>query len=146
MKADQPARIILIEDNPGDVGLLRRALEDAEGGAYQIEVLTDGEKALRFVREYHDEAGRPHPCVLVLDLHLPKYDGFEVLRAIRRESALSRVKVVVVTGILSGADEAAIQVLGVRLYRKKPTDLESLLKLGEEIIAICREHMLEVAV
>jgi CheY-like chemotaxis protein len=70
LKKAEPARIVVIEDNPADVTLLRLAL-DAQGDPYQLEVLSDGEQALRFVREYASMPGTPEPCVLILDLHLP---------------------------------------------------------------------------
>jgi CheY-like chemotaxis protein len=141
MRTDQPARIILIEDNPADVLLIRYAL-DAQGFEYRLEVLEDGEHALRFVREMGGQTGEPSPCVLVLDLHLPKYDGFEVLRAMQQEPAWSEVRVVALTGVMFTAEEMNIRSFGVRLYREKPTNLAGVLKLGEEIVAICREPVL----
>jgi CheY-like chemotaxis protein len=143
MKTDQPARIVLMEDNPADVQVMRYAL-DAQDFQYQLEVLEDGEHALRFVREMGGQA-EPSPCVLVLDLHLPKYDGFAILRAMRQEPAWSDVRVVAVTGVVFPAEEAKVLSFGVRLYREKPTDLAGVLKLGEEIIAVCKEQVLVAA-
>jgi CheY-like chemotaxis protein len=144
MKAEQIFRIILVEDNPADVFVLRHAL-DAQGEPYQLEVLKDGEEALCFVREYCGQDSEPIPCVLVLDLHLPKYDGLAVLKAIGQEPALSHMRVVALTGVTSPAEEAEIQSLGVRLYRTKPTDLNELNRLAEEIFAICKEQTLKAA-
>jgi len=80
---ERPARIVVIEDNPADVDLLRYAL-DRQGEAYELEVLGDGEQALQFVHEHRTGKRDPEPCVIILDLHLPKYDGLEVLRAIKK--------------------------------------------------------------
>jgi chemotaxis family two-component system response regulator Rcp1 len=145
VKHDSPARIVLIEDNPGDVLLLRFVL-DEQRFEYQLEVLDDGEQALHFVRDYCGAACGPSPCVLVLDLHLPKYDGFEVLKALRQEPALSGLRVVALTGSTSPEEETRLHSFGVQLYRRKPTDLEGMLKLGKEIIEVCKEHVLKAAV
>jgi CheY-like chemotaxis protein len=139
VSTDKPARIVLIEDNPADVWLLRKAL-DAQDFNYQLDVLEDGEQALRFVREYCHNSGEPLPCVVVLDLHLPRYDGLDVLKRLRYEPSLSDVQVVALTGSTSPGEEAEIMAFGVRLYRQKPDDFDGVLKLGEEIIAVCKEY------
>lgn len=143
--SDNHSRIVLVEDNPADVFFLRRAL-DTYGDQYRAEVLEDGERALDFVRENCTHAGERAPCVLVLDLHLPKYDGAQVLRAIRQEPKLDNLRVVAITGFASPQEETTIKSLGVRLYRQKPADLEGYRRLAEEIIAICKEHALKAAV
>ena len=91
--------LVLIEDNPADIGLLRYAL-DEQKEPYTLEVLPDGESALRYVRELYASKG-PEPCLIVLDLHLPQFDGSTVLRAIRSEPTLSHVAVAIVTSSLS---------------------------------------------
>ena len=73
--------LVLIEDNPADTMLLRQAL-DEQNDPYSLEVLPDGETALRYVREQCCRSS-PEPCLIILDLHLPQYDGATVLRAIR---------------------------------------------------------------
>ena len=78
----QPARILVIEDNALDIVLLRHAL-DKQGEAYELEILSNGEDALRFVHEHRTRVREPEPCVILLDLYLPVYDGMAVLRAIR---------------------------------------------------------------
>jgi len=85
----QPARILVIEDNAYDIVLLRHAL-DQQGEDYELEILSDGEQALQFVREHRTRAREPEPCVILLDLYLPAYDGMAVLRAIRQAPALEQ--------------------------------------------------------
>jgi CheY-like chemotaxis protein len=77
----QPARVLVIEDNESDIGLLRHAL-DQQGEKYELEILSDGEQALQFVHEHRTGVREPEPCVILLDLHLPLYDGMAILRAI----------------------------------------------------------------
>jgi CheY-like chemotaxis protein len=145
MSLDTPARIILIEDNPADVLILRDTLE-SYGQQYFVEVLPDGEKALRFIHEYCGLDNPSAPCVLVLDLNLPRYDGSQILRAIKREPALCTVRVVAITGSASPHLEAEIRSVGVRLYRTKPTDLDGYRELAEDIILVCNEHVLSASV
>ena len=125
----------MIEDNPADTTLLRHAL-DEQRDAYTLEVLTDGESAIRFIRG-HCQDCRPEPCLIVLDLHLPKYEGATVLRAIRSEPELAQVKVAVLTSMASPEERAEVIALGVQLYRMKPMNWEEVVELARELVAIC---------
>ncbi|HUQ90848.1 MAG TPA: response regulator [Bryobacteraceae bacterium] len=131
-----PARIVLIEDNPADVHLLRHVL-DVQGETYELQVLRDGAEALHFVEKHKVGLAKPDPCVILLDLHLPKYDGLEVLHAIKGESKLTHIDVVVLTTTASPKDQGKIQEMGA-LYRKKPTSLTEYMALAAEILAVCR--------
>jgi CheY-like chemotaxis protein len=136
-RASEASRIVMIEDNPGDVRILRFAL-DQHGEEYQLEVLTNGNQAIRFIQE-HRMAASKKPCVIVLDWHLPKHNATELLRAVRQEPALTDVHVVTLTSSVGTEDEKEILRLGVRLYRNKPTDLDDWIALAGEFLAICRE-------
>ena len=130
-----PHHIVMIEDNTSDTVLLRHAL-DEQGEPYRLEVLTDGESALQFVRD-HCREYRPEPCLILLDLHLPRYDGVTVLRAIRSEPELAQVNVVVVTSMASPAEKAEVIALGVEAYLTKPMNWDETLELARQLIAIC---------
>ncbi len=132
----QPARILVIEDNPFDIVLLRHAL-DKQGEDYELEILSNGEEALRFVHEHRTRVREPEPCVILLDLYLPFYDGMAVLRAIRQAPALEHIHVVVWTGLASSCQEIEIASMGA-LYRKKSSSLKDVIELAAEIIAICK--------
>ena len=127
-----------MEDNPGDVHLLRLAL-DQQDEEYNIEILRDGEEAIRFVRDQRTIPADPEPCVIVLDLHLPRHDGKAVLQAIKQEPALAHVHVVALSSLPSPTDEAEVMRLGARLCRAKPMDLDEWLDLAAEILAVCHE-------
>jgi CheY-like chemotaxis protein len=137
-----PARILVMEDNPADIYLLRHAL-DQHDEEYQLEVLADGEAAIHFIQSQRTAAAEPEPCVIVLDLHLPKHDGTAVLEALRREPSLSSVKVVAWTTLAAPREEDDLRNLGVRLCTIKPTDLDEWISLAGLILEICREknHM-----
>jgi CheY-like chemotaxis protein len=135
-----PARILLVEDNPGDVLLLRLALAQHEPD-HILEILRDGAEAIRFVNDQWHST-EPEPCVIVLDWHLPKHDGNLVLRRIREMPGMSHVRVIALTSLMSPKEETEIMRLGVRLYRTKPSDLEGWHRLASEILQICREPIL----
>jgi CheY-like chemotaxis protein len=132
------AQILVMEDNPADVHLLRLAL-DQHGEEYSLEVLRDGEEAIRFVNGYRMSSTDSEPCVIILDLHLPRHDGKAVLKAIREEPALTHVHVVALSSMPSPSDELEVQRLGVRLCMAKPMELDAWIALAAEILAICRE-------
>jgi chemotaxis family two-component system response regulator Rcp1 len=133
-----PARILMIEDNGADVFILRHAL-DQHGDAYQLDVLRDGEEALRFIYDQRQAPRDPEPCVIILDLHLPKHDGTTILQALRNEPALIHSGVVVLTSLASPQDEREVLDFGVRLYRTKPSQLDAWISFAGEVLAICRE-------
>jgi CheY-like chemotaxis protein len=132
----KPAKILIIEDNRADIAILRHAL-DQQGEEYDLEVLTDGEAALLFVHEHRMGKRAPDPCVILLDLHLPKHNGMEVLGAIRLAPALSHIQVVVLTGLADPKEEADARAMGA-IFREKPSSLNQFLQLAAEILAICK--------
>jgi len=129
-------KILLIEDNGSDAYLLRRALQLCDP-AVEVTLLTDGESAIQHVREQHGVEDDEHPCVIVLDLGLPRYNGLEVLRTIRSESTLNHVHVVVVAGAASPREEESLRELGAH-FRRKPSDLSDYDGLAQEILELCR--------
>ncbi|MDQ1469158.1 MAG: hypothetical protein QOJ99_638 [Bryobacterales bacterium] len=130
-----PARILIVEDDTSDVFLLRRALE-AQCCSIQIEVAVDGEKALDFIRAA-SKYRRVRPDLILLDLHLPKYDGLEVLRAIREEPGFHDDRVVVVTGGASPLEIEEVHSMGAE-YRLKPRGLSDFEDLAADLLMICR--------
>lgn len=138
-KNPSPAKIVVVEDNSADVFLLRHAL-DQHHEEYILELLRDGEEAIEFVNRQRVAGHHAEPCVIVLDLHLPKHDGTAVLKVIRQEPALAFVHVVALTTLASPKDEQEVRDLGVRLYKAKPTLVEEWIKLAGEILEICHEQ------
>jgi len=116
--------ILLIEDNPSDVELTRRALEKNRV-ANQLVVVQDGQEALDYLFGSGAHAGRDVsalPGVALLDLKLPKVPGLEVLRAIRADPRTRRLPVVILTSSNEEHDVAAGYDLGVNSYIQKPVD------------------------
>jgi CheY-like chemotaxis protein len=129
--------ILTIEDNPLDVELLRMAL-DRLAEPYELIVLPDGAEALGYVRQHHSRAPEAEPCVILLDIHLPKYDGLEVLEALKREPGLREIGVVVLTsGAVRSREEARIESMGAVL-RQKPRDFTECLELAADVMDLCK--------
>lgn len=131
-----PARILVVDDNTADVNLLRLAL-DQQREEYVLEVLESGDAALQFIKERRDGLHGPDPCVILLDLHLPKYDGLAILNAIRQAPVLAHIHVVVLSGMASPTEKDKIAAMGAS-YRQKPFGLHEYLELGGEILTICQ--------
>lgn len=132
--------ILVIEDNPSDVYILRSALLEIEEES-NVRIASDGEQALQFLYSLREQPRHLHPCVIVLDLHLPKHDGLEILQFLRREPALAHVQVVVITGAASPREEAQLQALGAG-YRTKPASLDEFDELAAQLIAICKSSQI----
>jgi CheY-like chemotaxis protein len=131
------ARILVVDDNAADINLLRLAL-DAQKETYHMDVLRTGQDALRFIRDQAAREKEPDPCVILLDLHLPQFDGIDVLAAIRQSSELGHVRVVVLSGMASPEEKVKIAALGA-IYRQKPFQLADFMDLGAAILAICKD-------
>ena len=124
--------ILLVEDNPGDVRLTMEALK--EGKVYNnLNVVADGVEAMAYLRGEGTYAGTMLPDIILLDLNLPRMDGREVLAAIKKDAALKRIPVVVLT--TSKADEDVLKVydLHANCYITKPVDLEQFLLVVKSI-------------
>lgn len=88
--------VLLVEDNPDDVHLLELEFED-EGIGNELVVVGDGDLALRYLRRADPFEGVTRPGLVLLDLHLPKIDGHEVLDAVRGDPGLGDIPIVVVS-------------------------------------------------
>jgi CheY-like chemotaxis protein len=125
--------LALIEDNPADVELIRLALEPCD--AYEMEVMTDGERAIEFVT--HAEHRRP--TLFVIDLNLPKRNGFEVLEAIRAAPTLaSAAKALVLSSSVRPSDRERALSLGADWFQNKPSGIDEMEALGDRLCTIMR--------
>jgi len=136
--AENPAQILIIDDNHGEVQELRGALTEC-GEPYELSVLEDGDAALRFVADHRSGLRLPEPCVILLDLNLPKHDALAVLAAIRAEPALSHIRVLVVSTLAVPATQALLREMG-GLYRERPRDLPGLLDMALQLLALCNKR------
>ena len=115
-------KILLVEDNPKDIELTKRALQKANV-SNGIKVLEDGVEALKF---FFGEDGRSGcaddecPVVVLLDLKLPKVDGLEVLRRLRASEKTKRIPVVILTSSNEESDIITSYNLGANSFVRKP--------------------------
>jgi CheY-like chemotaxis protein len=123
-------KILLAEDNPGDVRLFCEAL-DSRALPFELTVAEDGEKAIAIVK--NASTGRVELDLIVLDVNLPRHKGDEVLRHVRAEPSFRSVPVIVLTSSAAPADQATASWLGADLYIRKPSDLDELLKMAKVI-------------
>ena len=93
-------------------------------------VVPDGEKAIDFIARADAGPGAPCPDLLLLDLNLPKRDGFEVLRRLRASTRCQSIPVLIITSSDSEDDRNRAAALGAG-YFHKPPDYDEFLKLGE---------------
>ncbi len=116
--------ILLVEDNPSDVGLTRRALEKSRI-ANELIAVEDGQEALDYLFGSDPLTGQRMnelPALVLLDLKLPKVDGLQVLRQIRADDRTSRLAVVILTTSSEEQDIAQSYDLGANSYIRKPVD------------------------
>jgi chemotaxis family two-component system response regulator Rcp1 len=124
---EHKTRILLAEDNDGDVFLVRRALEK-RGIAHELVVAHNGEQALDWLES--TETRELAPELILLDLNLPRIDGAQLLSHIRKSDRFARTPVIVLTSSDSPKDRQMALELGANLYFRKPTDLKSFMDLG----------------
>ena len=123
------SNILLIEDNPGDVMMVRAALSRHEVTANLI-VISDGERAIERVEEIEAEQ-EPLPGLIILDLNLPKLTGMTVLRRIRDSVQWNRTPVVILTSSNSSADRHEADRLGANIYIRKPNGFDEFMDVGK---------------
>jgi CheY-like chemotaxis protein len=127
-----PIEILLVEDNPGDVRLVREVFKDAKI-CNNMQVAADGEEAMLILRKESEYANRNRPDLILLDLNLPKKDGREVLTDIKGDDDLKRIPVVILT--TSKAQEDLIETYNnhANCYITKPVDLDQFIRVVRSI-------------
>jgi CheY-like chemotaxis protein len=119
-------RILLVEDNPGDVRLMQEALRERNG---PLSIVRDGEEALAFLGRTGRFQDAPRPDLIFLDLNLPGKDGREVLATIKSNAVLRQIPVVVLTTSESDEDVQHCYDLHANCFLQKPADLDEFLEL-----------------
>ena len=125
-------KVLLVEDNPGDVRLTKEALKEGKM-LNRVTVVGDGVEALSFLRRQGKYADAGQPDLILLDLNLPKKDGRQVLAEIKADPGLKRIPVVVLT--TSSAEEDILKTydLHANCYVTKPVDLEQFMRVVKSI-------------
>src|SRR4030042_1930423 len=127
-KVPQNNAILLVEDSLDDVLITRRALEKGRI-CNPLYVVNDGESALRFVRREGEFRNSCTPALVLLDLNMPKLDGFQVLKEMKGDQRLKSIPVVELTTSDRDKDVERAYLLGCNSFIVKPVSFESFLKV-----------------
>jgi CheY-like chemotaxis protein len=131
MKADLVS-VLLVEDDPGDVVLVREAFAEHKVGNV-LSVVSDGVQAMEFVRGEGPYAGRQPPDLVLLDLNLPRKSGAEVLAEIKGDPRLSTIPVIVLTTSEAEEDVLRSYAMHANAYIAKPVDFERFKSIVHQI-------------
>jgi two-component system, chemotaxis family, response regulator Rcp1 len=118
--------ILLVEDTPGDVRLAREAIRDAKVRT-NLHVVGDGVEAMAFLRREGKYADATRPDLIMLDLTMPKKNGFEVLAEIKADAGLKKIPVIIFSVSKSEGDIRHAYDLQANCYIGKPADLNGLI-------------------
>ena len=136
--SDRPLEILLVEDNPGDVELTRRILSRAQA-RLNISVVEDGEIAMSYLRQQGRYSDSIRPDLILLDLNMPKKDGYEVLGEMNAAPDLRGIPVMILTS--TQAERSRLYSYGINpttdlwgLYQK-PLDLSRFDSLVSQLLA-----------
>jgi CheY-like chemotaxis protein len=122
--------ILLVEDNPMDVDLTRRAFARRKV-INPVELARDGEEALLYLERW--EMGEALPVVILLDINLPKVNGLDVLHQFKASAIAQRIPVIVLTTSAEDRDIQTAYQLGANSYIVKPVDFEKFLDVATQI-------------
>lgn len=129
----KPNPILLVEDDYNDVLLIKRAFRQAKV-EQSLAIVSNGDDAIAYLSQegkFADTKTYPLPCIVLLDLKLPRLSGLEVLAWIRQQPALKRLLVVVLTSSQENSDLEKAYDLGVNSYLVKPIKFQDLVQLVE---------------
>jgi CheY-like chemotaxis protein len=129
--------VLLVEDNPGDIFLVERALEQ-HGIRHVLHVIKDGSEAANFVARIGKPGEVPCPNVILLDLNLPSASGLKILAQVRQHPECADIPVIAVTSSDAPQDRAKMADLGVSRYFRKPSNLEGYMQLGSIISEVVK--------
>ena len=129
------ATILVADDDQNDVFFLRRAFQKS-GMDHSVVHVSDGQEAIDYLcgeANYGDRTRFPLPSLMLLDLKMPKVDGFDVLHWLKERSDLKELPVVVLSSSSREDDIQRARSLGADDYRVKPADFEQLLLLAQDV-------------
>ena len=128
----RPIEILLVEDSPSDTDLTIEALKDFKV-RNNVSIVEDGVQAMQFLRREGAFAEAPRPDMIMLDLNLPRVNGYQVLEEIRADSKLRPMPVLVLTTSRQEKDINRSYELGCNSFITKPVGLDQLIGLFRDI-------------
>jgi two-component system, chemotaxis family, response regulator Rcp1 len=131
-QSDKAIKVLLIEDNPGDVRLLEEAFKELDANIL-IQVARDGAEGLDMVFQPPAPPGPGSPDLILLDLNLPKVNGHDVLARIKSDPATAQIPVIVLTSSRAESDIRRAYQAHANAYLKKPSTLDGLIAAAKHI-------------
>jgi CheY-like chemotaxis protein len=122
---DRPMELLLVEDNPADVHLVREGLREANV-SHRLSVVADGQEAVEFLYGEGDYRNAPKPDLILLDLNLPRKLGLEVLATVKTDNRLKYIPVLIYSSSSDPSDVRAAYGSGANSYIRKPRQLEDI--------------------
>jgi two-component system response regulator len=131
-KRKSKKRLLLVEDNPGDIRLTQEAIKECNLDM-EMDVISDGERVLDYLNQVGEYANAERPDIIMLDLNLPKRGGIEILREIKTTPHLKRIPVIAVTTSEADHDVFKAYDLHANAYILKPVDFDDFTKVIDQI-------------
>lgn len=131
-KRVNPIHLLMVEDNPDDILLTQEALKDAKVHC-KLNTAEDGVEAMAYLKKQGKYADAITPDIILLDLNLPKKDGREVLKEIKKDENLRKIPVVILTTSDAAEDIEQAYRNHVNCYITKPVDLDQFIKVVRTI-------------
>ncbi len=128
----KPAEILVIEDNLGDIELIRLAMESSKI-LNTLHSVRDGKDGLDFLYRRGDHQDAPVPDLILLDWNLPLVNGAEVLKQIKKDEQLNSIPIIILTTSSNEADIQTAYRLGANCYITKPIDVDEFLAAVKSI-------------
>src|SRR5581483_6234407 len=120
---DPSYHILLAEDSAADVGIVRLALRD-QNLDHVLHVARDGEEAINFIERMDRDRKQPGLDLLLLDMHLPRYSGEQILKRLRSTERCAQTPVIVMSSSIAPEDRDRAQKHAALIYFSKPSRLD----------------------
>jgi two-component system, chemotaxis family, response regulator Rcp1 len=126
------ASILIVEDNPADVRLIRDGIAETNASSIRLTVAPHGEAAMALLRQ--STSTSTFPSLILLDLNLPGKNGNEVLTEIKRDERFRTIPVIIFTSSVSERDVETAYACGANVYLRKPTNLDEFFALLKSVV------------
>ena len=133
-KGKKRKRLLLVEDNPGDIRLTQEAIKECQIDI-DMDVISDGDKVMSFLNKEGEYADAEKPDIIMLDLNLPKRNGIEILREIKGSQKLKRIPVIAVTTSEADHDIFMAYDTFANAYILKPVDFDDFTRVIQQMDA-----------
>lgn len=127
-----PIKILLVEDNPGDIRLTQEALKDSKI-RNTLDVVHDGDEALAYLRNQDPYPQASRPDMILLDLDMPNMSGRELLEVVKSDDALKRIPIIILTVSQSDKDVLSSYDMNANAFVNKPLDLDQFVRVIQTI-------------